>query len=314
MYDATDPRASLRTVAAGSDSPTGAAGAFGDHSCVHFLEDPACETVAGSRRCYARGQNFLVCHAQTEPGSEAVLAWPGRPDEYVVLAVDRSCRFRVMHEGREYRIPGHSIAFVPAGDSCVTVDGGQRIVFLFSSRDESLCAKAANAAAYRVRHARVAELLPWPHAKDGPRVRWYDLDVPDVPGRFGRIWRCSTFMVNVILENQPRDVARLSPHHHDSFEQGSLLLAGAMTHHLRWPWTTDMRQWKPDLHLDCRSPSLTVIPPPAIHTSNATDPGGALLVDIFCPPRMDFSLKPGWVLNEAEYPMPGRASTQETKA
>ena len=59
-----------------------------------------------------------------------------------------------------------------------------------------------------------------------------------------------------------------------------------------------------------RSPSVTVIPAQVIHTSTWGE-GDSQLVDIFAPPRVDFSLKPGWVRNDAEYPMPKTAAAAE---
>jgi hypothetical protein len=101
----------------------------------------------------------------------------------------------------------------------------------------------------------------------------------------------------------PRDITRLSPHHHDDFEQGSLVLDGAYIHDIRWPWTPNMTIWREDEHAHCAAPSLAVIPPPTVHTSRSVDPGLNQMVDLFAPPRMDFSAKPGWVLNAADYPM-----------
>ena len=67
---------------------------------------------------------------------------------------------------------------------------------------------------------------------------------------------------------------------------------------------TNLDVWREDEHAHVASPSLTVIPPPSTHTSRGMEAGLNQLIDIFSPPRADFSKQPGWVLNADDYPEP----------
>lgn len=301
MYDTTDPRSRMAAAPSAAKTPQ----AFSPAQYGLFYETPPQVEDAGSKTWLTRGQNLLVAHTEAGPG--AVLARAEQADEYVLLLPDREHGAIVEAGGARREVEGFSLVIVPPGDSRITFPSGGRATRIFSTQSPDLNALCSNAAAFVEPQPNIPPFEPWPTPPDGYRIRAYSLDVPPQPGRFGRIFRCTTLMVNY-LDPQvgPRDITKLSPHHHDDFEQGSLALDGAFTHHLRWPWTTDLNVWRDDEHALCRSPSLTVIPPPSIHTSRGMEAGLNQLVDIFSPPREDFSRQPGWVLNADEYPMPNR--------
>jgi len=304
MYDPTDPRAALGANAtpAGATAPS-LPTRFAAAEYARFYQEPPQIDDDMRRQWLARGQNFVLSFAEAQVG--AAFERASQPDEYVVVLPDDATSARVESDHGSADVPGGSIVFVPAGRSTVRLTGPGRVLLLWTTRSTDLCALCSNAAAYDQPHPNIPPFEPWPAPADGPALRHYRLDVPDEPGRFGRIWRCTTFMVNFTpAHHGPRDTTKLSPHHHDSFEQGSFALDGAFMHHIRWPWVPDMSQWRADDHERCAAPSLTVIPPPSIHTSRGVTEGLNQLIDIFSPPRMDFSLKPGWVLNAADYPMP----------
>ena len=299
MYDKSDPRASL--------APTTAKGpefaAYHPSQYARFYEGPPQLSDSLVKTWLVRGQNAVSAYSETDAGAK--LGGEGQTDEWVLIIPDHSVTAELVVDGHSHKLSGATVTFVPPGDWELLTPSGGRFVRFITARSTELVQFCVNAASYIEGDPNIPPFQPWPTPPDGFKVRSYSLDVADEPGRFGRIWRCTTFMVNYLAPiDGPRDITKLSPHHHDDFEQYSLALQGAFIHHMRWPWTPNMKMWRPDEGEFCGTPSVAVIPPPAIHTTRAVDSGVNQLVDVFSPPRIDFSQKPEWVLNASDYPLP----------
>ena len=300
MYDKSDPRSAL---AASRGTAPAMTGLIAEPQVALFYEQPPQLEDASGKVWLHRGNNFVLAYGEAAPGG--VFERKGQPDEYAVMLPNADQPARISAGGETVDVPGFSIAFVPPGDSKIEMPQGGTLVRLFTVKSDDLAEACSNAGAYDVARTHIPPFDPWPEPVGGWKIRHYSLDVPKEPGRFGRIFRCTTFMINYLdMQVGPRDITKLSPHHHDDFEQCSLAIDGSFTHHLRWAWTVNMNDWREDQHVFCGSPSSTVIPPPVIHTTRGMEAGDNQLVDIFCPPRMDFSQKEGWVLNADDYPMP----------
>lgn len=267
-----------------------------------YRSAPQITDGAGARTWITRGANFVVTVTDAVPGT--VLARQANADEYFVLLTPGAGAV-IEAGGATVESAGDSLTIVPPGPSSMRVTGKGLVTRLFTSKATDLCAQASNAASYADGAPEVAPIVPWPDPPGGFKLRHYELADHLEPKSFGRLFRTTSLMINVFEPTStPRDVKKLSPHSHDDFEQGSLALSGTFLHHLRTPWIPDMTGWRDDEHAEFASPSLLVIPAKLIHTTQYVGPEPSRFVDIFAPPRLDFSKKEGWVRNAAEYPMP----------
>ncbi|BCL25452.1 hypothetical protein ACFFS2_09135 [Streptomyces aurantiacus] len=262
---------------------------------------PTAVSPAGSRTWVARGQNVVLVWTDAVAGDR--FSREGQPDEYAVLMHSGSASLRVTAGGDRQEVAEEAFVVVPPGDSAIEALTDGPVIRLFSAVAEDLGGTAVNSDVYAGPDPRCAPLVPWPDPVGGFRLRVYRLaDTPISEGRFGRIFRTTNLMVNFLAEEPtPRNPIKLSPHSHDDFEQLSLAVEGEFIHHIQYPWGPDSTQWRPEEHGRVGSPSITVIPPPAVHTTQGVG-SHQQLIDIFSPPRQDFSARPGWILNEADYP------------
>ncbi|MDB5580561.1 MAG: hypothetical protein JWR80_5737 [Bradyrhizobium sp.] len=274
----------------------------------HYAEPPQMVGPDGSRHWITRAANFVV--TVTDAAPDAVLERAQNPDEYMLL-LPPGTEASIDAGGEHLHANGNSLTIVPPGHSRVSVCKPGKVVRVFSNRAADLAAASVNAATYSDGAPEIAPIVPWPDPARGFRLHHYPLDKipsPDPSPLKMRVFRSTNLMINIFLPwSQRRDETKLSPHFHDDFEQISLALEGSFVHHLRYPWGANKTNWVDDEHEHYDSPSVLVIPANVLHTSQNVGRGAAWLIDIFGPPRFDFSSRPGFVVNAADYPMPARA-------
>jgi len=201
MYDANDPRSALNKATA--TAPPASAG--GDAEYARFYAEPPQDEGPEGRTWYHRGQNFIT--SVTLPTKGGVLTRENQIDEYAILLPDRGSRIEVSTAAETKTVEGNSLVFVPPGFSKITVIEPGQTVRLFTTKSPDLVARCSNRAAYAQPKPNVALAEPWPDPVGGFKIRVYDLDPPPEKGRFGRIWRCTTLMINVL----PSLLRRKSP-------------------------------------------------------------------------------------------------------
>ncbi|MES2281027.1 MAG: hypothetical protein V4542_06405 [Pseudomonadota bacterium] len=271
---------------------------------LYYASEPQLKDDA-QKTWITRSANVVVVVSQVSAGTE--LARSENPDEYMLL-LPPGVRADISAGSESLRAEGETLTILPPGRSSIKVLDGGIVTRVFTVRAADLAARAENAAVYANGAAGVAPLKDWPTPLGGFRLRNYTLAEYTDPKIFGRLFRSTNLMINVFeRKTDRRDPRRMSPHSHPDFEQISLTLEGSFIHHLRTPWTADSTTWRDDEHVHVDSPSTLVIPANLIHTTRDVGDGVAWLIDIFGPPRMDFSLQPGVVRNAAEYPMPTAA-------
>lgn len=295
-FVASDPRAKLPTASRAVPS-----GPFARPQFLDLAHQRTTPTSGWERRAsVVRGQNFVLRYSYLKTGDVITRADVG--DESLVLSLSDQAEIRVETQSEAASLRAQGVIIAPAGPSRVVALADANIVELFTIAGASSDLAAENDEFYSNPSEHVALASASSDARGSTSLRAYALaDVTPNKDRFGRIFKTTGLMVNFLSPYEgPRPSDRLSPHHHDDFEQGSFIVKGAYTHYIRTPWTPNLDHWEPDVAHTIGAPSLTIIPPPLIHTSRAIDDGTNQMIDIFSPPRRDFEEK-GWVINAADY-------------
>ena len=271
---------------------------FRDPSIADYRQQAPQQEGPDWQRWITRAANFAIVYTEGTAGAEIAQDFV---DEQFAYTLEGG--ITVSAGGNEAALGPEDLVILPPGACRIAFAQDATLVQVVTAEEE-LAKLAGNAATYADGASEVAPVEAWPEPVGGYRLRVYSTLDGYARGGMVHAYRTRKLMIVPYARFlQPRDETQLSPHSHADFEQASVALEGDWLHFLRVPWTANRQHWKPDTTVEIGSPSVTVIPAGVIHTSQSLPGEGMRLVDVFSPPRVDFSLR-GVVDNAADYPMP----------
>ncbi len=205
---------------------------------------PPQEDATGGTTWYARGQNLVMVYI--EPKETACWRATRSRTNTPCLMPDAATVGRVHHRGR------HSARRRPVRWlSCRRAQSSMRVIAAGPHRTR--CSRRARttstpSAATRRISSRRSPMSP---AREPGRSRRAASSCASTASMFRRRKAASaasgaappSWSTSSTYYDGPRDPTKLSPHHHDDFEQCSLAISGEFFHHLRWPWVVNKNNW-----------------------------------------------------------------------
>lgn len=259
---------------------------------VAFAGHPAA-VADGCTTRYARTFHFVVAWSEVTAGARLRHA-AGR-ESFVVLP---DAGVDLVAGASPIPAPARSICILPAGESTIVAHAAGTVIRLIEAAPADALAGAINARSYTQPRADLRPIGA-PFRRIGPPApRVYPLEAGS--GGKPQSFQTETMSCGWFEHTGPQDPASVFPHAHVDFEEGSLMVEGTFVQHLRFPWGSDLREWRTDEHVRCGPGTLVVIPPKTLHVAEAVGPERHVLMNLFAPPRPDHLAK-GQIRNADEY-------------
>jgi len=249
------------------------------------------DVAVGQRSWNIRAQNLCVVVSWLAEGEK--LQDEASPDEHAILVLGDTSLHVESESGDAQLATGPSLVIVPAGAASAVANSPGWVARIFTARAGAVVEQAINTEDYETANPAVAGLPDLPADAGKGSIRVHSADAVG-----DQIFRTDSLLLKWFADSSGEDeTSGLAPLVEDDLERVSITIDGDHVHHVRRPWSADLEDWRADEHVQCTSPSISVIPPGNINLTRAVGGGVHTRIDVFAPVRAEN----GSIANGSDY-------------